>query len=76
MSEVTTNPQPQVLRIQQAADYVGCSRSFVHQLVRRGEIRRLQLSIRCAGYLRADLDAWLARKIEDATPQPSVALEG
>lgn len=51
---------PAVLRIQNAAAYIGVSRAFLYQLFSKGELRRIRLGCRAAGVLRSDLDTWLA----------------
>jgi len=43
LNEFTPGLPPAILRIRQAADYLGVSRSFLYELFARGEISRIRL---------------------------------
>lgn len=55
---------PAILRPAAAAQYIGISRSKLWQLEQRDPSfpRKITFSIRCVGYRRQDLDAYLAQK--------------
>ena len=59
----TNTLQPALLRITEAAEYLGISRTKTYELIQRGEIRVLKIdaSVRVP---RAELERWLAGQLE------------
>src|SRR6056297_3224726 len=53
-----------VMRTQEAADYLGISRTKLHFLHECDPSfpRKIVFSIRCVGYRKDSIDAWLAKK--------------
>lgn len=63
-STVTTHTmQPALLRITEAAEYLGVSRTKCYELIQRGELRTLKIdtSVRVP---RAELERWLCAELE------------
>lgn len=55
-----------ILRLKQASEKTGLSRSSIYKLLSTGEFpKQIQLSARRVGFIEAELDAWLAAKAED-----------
>lgn len=65
MQQTSKNPQLQMLlRLKESAHYINVSRSTLWRL---GETdpkfpNKVQITSRCCGYLRSDLDKYLAEK--------------
>ena len=59
----TQTMQPALLRITEAAEYLGISRTKCYELIRRGELRSVHIdaSVRVP---RAELERWLAGQLE------------
>ena len=55
--------QPALLRITEAAEYLGISRTKAYELIQRGELRTLRIdtSVRVP---RAELERWLTAELE------------
>ena len=63
MSVSTQNMQPALLRITEAAEYLGISRTKCYELIQRGELKTLKIdtSVRVP---RAELERWLSSELE------------
>lgn len=61
-------PEPAVLRPKQACAYLGFGRTQLHYLENNDPTfpRKIRFSVRCVGWRRADLDAWLALRAAQA----------
>lgn len=55
-------PFAAVLRIKDAAAYLGISKGHLYKLIAREELRSINLGGRATGIRRADLDHWLTMR--------------
>jgi prophage regulatory protein len=53
-----------IIRLPQAVQKTGLSRSTIYLLLARGEFpKKIQLSPRSIGFLESEVDAWIAGKV-------------
>lgn len=59
MSENNQARQSLIIRPNQLAVELSCSMAHVWRLLKSGKIKKIQISTRCVGILRSDLDAFI-----------------
>ena len=56
-----------LLSLAEVEDRIGAKKSAIYERMRRGEFPKpIHLSRRCARWLEAEIDAWEAKRIEQA----------
>ena len=65
MNKLIPVPAPAVLRTLDAAEYLSISRAHLYVLVERGELQKIRLGGKAAGFRKFDLDAWIDAQAED-----------
>lgn len=61
-SPPTTFDYPEILRMRDAAKYLGVSKAHLYKLIARGDFRKVKLGVRAAGMRRGDLNQWISSK--------------
>jgi prophage regulatory protein len=56
--------QNKIIRLHQAIEKTGLSRSTIYTLIKSGDFpRQIHLSPRAMGFLESELDAWIAGRV-------------
>ena len=66
---MTTKNTLRILRLPQAKERTGLSRSTIYQLVKEGRLKApIKLGARASGWLESDIDEFLAESIKASRP--------
>ena len=67
MNEVIHRPTSTILRLKHVKDRTGLARSTIYDRIKAGDFpAQVSLGARAVGWLESDIEAWIARRVEQS----------